>query len=325
MRSDNHNLRVGIVGVGHMGRHHIRIAADTPGVSMVGLYEPDTSRAEEYCTKYACQAFRSLEELLEISDAVVVAAPTSLHEGLGRVCLEHGVHLFMEKPLAHNSQGAENLVNLARGKGKVLMVGHVERYNPAIGRLMELLREHPEEVVSIDTRRFAPLDGPRCLDVNVLYDLLIHDVDLVLEIANSAVKGVSATGRSVFSAGVDSANATISFEGRCCATMAVNRCCARKVRSIAVTTGTRYLVADTLTGCLQVHRASEAPKVEEGSYSMGAIGCEDIPLPTEEPLRRELSDFFDSIASNRSPVVDGERGLLALRTVEQIEASMVLI
>ncbi len=322
MSTNSNTHRVGVVGVGHMGRHHLRIVADSPEVALAGLYEPDSSRASEYSERYKCRAFGSMKDLLDASDAVVVAAPTSLHLTIGETCLAAGVHLLMEKPLAEHSRGAERLVQMARETGKVLMVGHVERYNPAIGALMELLQEHPEEIISIDTRRFAPLDGPRCLDVNVLYDLLIHDVDLVLEIANASVKGVSAIGRSVFSSDVDVAQARIDFEGRCSAALAVNRCCAHKVRSIAVTTPSRYLVADTLGRSLTVYRASEIPMVAQGRYFMGEIRSEHVPLKAEEPLRREFADFFRAIMSGTQPVVHGERGLLALKTVEAIETSM---
>ncbi len=315
-------VQLRIVGVGHMGKHHLRIVADSPEVALSGLYEPDSARASEYSGKYRCRAFGSMGDLLCASDAVVVAAPTSLHRAIGETCLAAGVHMLMEKPLAEDGQGAERLVQMAGEAGKVLMVGHVERYNPAIGALMELLREHREEVIAVDTRRFAPLDGPRCLDVNVLYDLLIHDVDLVLEIANSPVTGVSATGRSVFSSDVDAAHVRIRFEGRCSATLAVNRCCAHKMRSLTVTTPTRYLVADTLEGSLTVYRASEIPVVAEGRHFMGEIRSERVPLKSEEPLRREFADFFNAIMSGSQPVVDGERGLLALKTIEAIEASM---
>ncbi|MEW6352637.1 MAG: Gfo/Idh/MocA family oxidoreductase [Thermodesulfobacteriota bacterium] len=322
MNQDNHALRVGVIGVGHMGRHHLRIVAESPDVALSGLYEPDLARSSEYSERYRCRAFNSMRDLLDASDAVVVAAPTSLHRTIGETCLAAGVHLLMEKPLAEHSPGAERLVDMAKEAGKVLMVGHVERYNPAIAALIELLREDPEAVVSIDTRRFAPLDGPRCLDVNVLYDLLIHDVDLVLEIADSRVREVRATGRSVFSSDVDAAYVQIEFEGRCSATLAVNRCCAHKMRSIAVTTPTRYLTADTLGGTLTVCRAADIPVVGEGLCSMGEIRSEHVPLTPQEPLRREFADFFGAISTGTQPVVHGERGLLALKTIEAIEAAM---
>ena len=139
MKAVKKNLRVGVVGVGTMGQHHVRIISQTSDVVLAGFYDPDPLRAQEICDRHGCECFATLEELLDRSDAVTVAAPTSMHFEIGEKCLNRGIHVLMEKPLAHELEAAARLVDLSHETGLVLMVGHVERYNPAVGKLMELV------------------------------------------------------------------------------------------------------------------------------------------------------------------------------------------
>ena len=212
MRAYGKNLRVGVVGVGTMGNHHLRLIDQSPAVTLAGFYDPDSARADEMCRVHDCACFNTLDELMDRADAITVAAPTSLHAEIGERCLKRGLHLLMEKPLAHNLQGAARLVELARQTDLVLMVGHVERYNPAVTKLIELVQRTPEDIISIDARRLAPFDGSRCMDVDVLHDLLIHDIDLALEIAGSSIKTITAIGRPVFSNQLDVAHVRIEFQ-----------------------------------------------------------------------------------------------------------------
>jgi predicted dehydrogenase len=322
MKKLQDNLRAGVIGVGSMGRHHVRIVSQTPGVTFVGFHEPDLERAKEYCSIYGCTAFETVDELLDHVDAVSIAAPTSLHHEIGKVCMARGVHVLVEKPLAHNLDAARQLVEAAAEGDVTLMVGHVERYNPAVQQLMEMLAQEREEIVSIDTRRLAPFDGTRCLDVDVLYDLLIHDVDLALEIAGSPVRRVSASGRSVFSQQIDVVHATLEFENKACAALCAGKCSAKKVRNITVSTPRRYLEVDTLCNSLTVHTAEEVPIPDQTICLMGNIRCEDAPVPHYEPLRAELDDFFRSVRHASRPVVDGERALRGMEILELIKRSV---
>ena len=322
MKAVQKKLRVGVVGVGTMGQHHIRIVSHTSDVSLAGFYDPDPLRSREICDRHGCECFATLDELLDESDAVTVAAPTSMHFEIGEKCLNRGIHVLMEKPLAHELDAAARLVDLSQKTGLVLMVGHVERYNPAVGKLMDLLRQEPEEIISIDARRLAPFDGSRCIDVDVLYDLLIHDIDLALEIADSSVLSVSAVGRPVFSQKTDVANTRIEFQGQITAVFLTAKCSPQKLRTITVTTPRRSLVADTLARTLTVYTAEELPATENGPCIMGNINKEDVPVPDEEPLRRELEDFFRAIREGRRPLVDGERGLRALEALALVEQSI---
>lgn len=322
MKAVQKNLRVGVVGVGTMGQHHVRIISQTSDVSLAGFYDPDPVRAQEICERHGCECLASLDALLDESDAVTVAAPTSMHFEIGEKCLNRGIHVLMEKPLAHELEAAARLVDLSQKTGLVLMVGHVERYNPAVGKLMELLRGEPEEIISVEARRLAPFDGSRCIDVDVLYDLLIHDIDLALEIADSSVHSVSAVGRPVFSQKTDVAHTRIEFTSHTTAVFSTAKCSPQKVRTITVTTPRRSLVADTLSRTLTVYKAEELPTTGNNVCIMGNIQKEEIPVLDEEPLRRELDDFFRAIRGGRRPLVDGERGLRSLEALALVEQSI---
>ena len=316
------NIRVGVVGVGAMGRHHVRIASTTSGISLTGLYDPDFSRASEICGLHGCISFANLDELLDGCDAVCIASPTVTHLDIGKKCFERGLHVLMEKPLAHTLPAARELVDLASGTGKVLMVGHVERYNPAVIRLMELLKENGEEIISIDCRRLAPFDGTRCMDADVLYDLMIHDVDLALEIADAPVISVTASGRPVFSEKTDVAYSRIQFRNGATAVFWIGKCSPKKVRTVTVTTPGRFMVADTLDKSLMIHTAQTLPAMTDGVCMMGEIRAEQMAVPDEEPLRKELEDFFDAIRNETSPIVHGQRALAAMETLDLVAKSI---
>jgi predicted dehydrogenase len=322
MEDKHQRLNVGVVGVGHMGRHHVRIVSQSPSVMLAGLYDTDPDTAFRFCSQYGCEAFQTLDMLLDRCDAVIVAAPTSLHRAIGEQCLDRRKHVMMEKPLADSIENGTALVELADRAGVKLMVGHVERYNPAIKTMLEMLKDRDEEIISIDARRLAPFDGSRCLDVDVLYDLLIHDIDLALEIASSDIVRVSAMGRPVFSRETDVAHARIEFSNGACAVFWVGKCSLRKVRTVTVTTRSRYLCADTLENTLTVHTAEELPALESGVCFMGAVRSEEVAVPRDEPLRVELDDFFGAIREDRAPVVDGRRALAGMRALDLVARSI---
>lgn len=294
------------------------------GVSLSGFYDPDTERSQAICRKHACGCFGSLDELLDRADAVTVAAPTSTHLEIGEQCLKRGIHVLMEKPLAADLEGARRLVELAAEARLVLMVGHVERYNPAVGRLMELLGQESEPILSIDARRLSPFDGSRCIDVDVLHDLLIHDIDLALEIARSPVETVSAVGRQVFSHQTDVAHTRITFTGGTTAVFWTGKCSPRKVRTMVITTPRRYLEVDTLTRTLMVCRADQLPELGNGACFMAGIRDEAVPVPDDEPLRCEMEDFVHAVKDGRKPLVHAERALEAMKVLDLVGRSIAL-
>jgi predicted dehydrogenase len=322
MRAIRPNLAVGVIGAGSMGRHHVRIMSRMPAVRMVGFFDPDPQRSQALCADHGCTAFTELEPLLDRVEAVSIAAPTSMHLEIGRLCLERGIHVLMEKPLAHNVSGGETLVAQAAQAGLVLMVGHVERYNPAVRKLMGMLHETREPIVSIDARRLSPFDGTRCLDVDVLHDLLIHDVDLVLEIAGAPVSCVSAVGRPVFSTQTDVAHTRMDFANGATAVFWTAKCSPKKVRTLTVTTSGQYLEVDTLARSLTVHTAEQLPEMTGGVCLMGSIRSEFVPIPDEEPLWVEIEDFLAAVSNGEKPVVDGKRALEAMKALELVGRSI---
>lgn len=322
MKTTNNNLRVGVIGVGTMGQHHVRILSQSSDVTLAGFYDSDPGRSDEICERHGCRCFGSVEETLDNVDALTVAAPTTLHSRIGEQCLKRGIHVLMEKPLTHSVESAARLLELSRESGAILMVGHVERYNPAVGSMFDLLRSVPEEIISIDARRLMPFDGTRCMDVDVLYDLLIHDIDLALEIAGSDIAHVSAWGRPVFSQQNDVAHTRIEFVNKAAAVFWTAKCSPRKVRTITVTTPTRYLVADTLTKSLTVYTAEQLPAGDLEVCLMGEISREEIAVPDEEPLVREIDDFIHAIRNQRQPLVDGERALNAMKALDLVARSI---
>lgn len=315
-------LRVGVIGVGTMGKHHARICAGSPDVILAGIFDTDEERAREVSQQYDCASFSSVDELVDQVDAVTIASPTSTHSALGAHCLERGLHVLVEKPLAHTVQDAELLVNLAREQGATLMVGHIERYNPATAVLMNILQQEHEAPLTLTAHRLAPFDGSRCMDVDVLLDLLIHDVDLALHIARAPVKTVSAVGRQVFSDRIDEAHTRIEFSNGTIATCWTARCSPRKVRTLAVTTKARYLEADLLNRTLLMCKANRLPSQEDGTCLMGEFFQEEVAIPYEEPLRRELNEFFQAVRERFTPSVDGESALAAMRVVALVAESI---
>jgi virulence factor len=315
-------IAVGVIGVGSMGQHHARVFSQLPGADFVGVYDVDPERARDVCRRFGGTVFGRLEEFLNEIQAVTVAAPTTLHWEIGRQCIERGIHVLMEKPLAHNLELSERLVDLARDRGTTLMVGHIERYNPAVAALLDMLVSEPEPILSIDARRLSPFDGSRCLDVDVLHDLLIHDVDLALEVADSEIVDVSAVGKSVYSSQADMSHVRAIFASGTVASFTTAKCCPRKMRSFCVSTPSRFFEADTLTRTLTVFKARELPDLASGACYMGDVRCEVVRQPDVEPLQRELEDFVRAIQEGNPPIVDGRRGLRALTALHLIANSL---
>ena len=318
MKTDLKKTRVGVIGVGVMGQHHVRILNQMSDVDFVGFHDLDEIRVMEICDRYSCKAFSTLDELIDEVEALTIAAPTFLHYDIAIKCLEKSRALLVEKPLAANADDAERIVERARKNGVALMVGHIERYNPAVAKLMELVKSGQETVITIDAHRLNPFDGSRCLDVDVLYDLLIHDIDLALEIADSEIKSVSASGRSVFSQLNDIAYTRIEFMSGATAILVTSKASPKKTRTISVTTKTSYLEADTIDRTLVQHRAENLMVDRLGTCVMRDFHSEEIEIENKEPLRLEIEEFVHCVRSGKKPIVDGERALKAMKAIELV-------
>jgi predicted dehydrogenase len=314
-------LRVGVVGVGHLGRFHTRVYSELGACELVGVHDSDAARAAEIAGEYGTTAIADLGELLEGVDAVSIATPTVSHHEVATRCLEAGAHVFIEKPIAKTVDEARGIVDLARERDLVVQVGHIERFNPAVRAAMAVL-DAPK---FIEVHRLGVF-VPRGTDVAVVLDLMIHDIDLTLGIVGSDVTSIQAVGIPVLSPSIDIANARLSFADGCVANITASRVSREKVRKIRFFQPDAYVTVDTLKPRAQVFRRKE---VSEGKLRQilsgeieGGLGdvvdYEDLSLDSHDSLELELGAFVDAASGRSAPLVSGEDGLRALEVAMEI-------
>jgi predicted dehydrogenase len=294
-------LRLAVIGVGHLGRHHARVAAGLPGVQLAGVHDHHEGRAEQVAREHALRVLGGPEEAAEAADAVVIATPTSTHAELTAFFLERGRDVLVEKPLAPTAAEADDLVSLARRRGRVLAVGHVERHNPAVGAA---LRTVPDPRF-IDAHRLGVFT-PRGLDVDVVLDLMIHDLQLVAAWVGRPAREVRAAGAPVLTPRVDIAQARIEFEGGCVANLTASRVSPKRMRRLRVFGGDAYCSVDMDARTVEasrLRRDGAAPRIEPLAIS----------VPEGDPLGLELEDFAAAVRERREPLVNGEAARDALR------------
>ncbi len=286
-----------MIGAGHMGRLHTQKLRALADVQLVGVADPDEARAREVAGQQGCQAFSSFEDLFGEIDAAIVAAPTDHHYEIARACLERGLHVLVEKPLAQTLREADELIALSKEKGKVLQSGHVERYNRAFRALVERM----DRPLYIEAERLSAFKK-RGAEVDVVLDLMIHDIDLALALARSRLTDVSACGFRVLTGDIDIANARLEFANGCVANLSASRVSQAPVRKLRVFQPDLYVSADLQGGKLRYVR-QEAGAVEE-TEELHAGG---------DALAEQARAFVEA-ASDRAPVsVSGESGRLALQ------------
>ncbi|PYO62887.1 MAG: hypothetical protein DMD28_04085 [Gemmatimonadetes bacterium] len=313
-------VRVGVVGTGALGYHHVRLLRRLPGAELVGIYDINPARAAQVAGELETVAYPSLDALLDRVAAVTVAVPTPAHTSVGLAVLERGRGLLMEKPLADSVAGAEQLVQRAAAAQAVLQVGHVERFNRAVRAAAPYL----EEPRFLQTERLAPFQ-PRGTDVAVILDLMIHDLDLVLELVRSDVTDVRATGVAILTPHVDIANARVEFSNGAVANVTASRVSRERTRKLRIFQHTGYFSLDLAQGRGDFYR------LKPGWQSLGATTLEAIvehvPLQASEaePLRLELESFVRAVRGEGEVVVSGAAGAqalaLAFRVADAVQAS----
>ncbi|MCY4613823.1 MAG: Gfo/Idh/MocA family oxidoreductase [Nitrospira sp.] len=300
-------IRTGVIGVGHLGQHHARIYSELPQTRLVGVADLDQARRTEIGNRFGAAHFGDYRSLLGQVDAVSVAVPTLQHRDVVLDCLEAGVHVLVEKPIAATPEEGRQMVHRAKQNGLVLHVGHVERFNP-VGALVRDRISNPR---FIEFHRLAPFQ-PRGTDVNVVLDLMIHDVDLILSFGLGRVKSVEAVGTAVLSPQVDFAHARVEFDEGCVVNLTASRMSTGRLRKMRLFQEHLYLSVDFLSRQGIVYRQTD-PATAESSVQEESIQAGD-----EEPLKRELQAFVQGIQTSVPAGVSGEEGLAALELVHAI-------
>lgn len=304
-------LRAGVVGVGSLGQHHARNYAAIDGVRLVGVVDADPERAEQIAARHGARVFPDAESLEREVDLVSVASPTTTHEEVTSVFLASGVATLVEKPIASTLEESERLVALAAKHAVPLMVGHIERFNPAVSALLREARD-PRFV---EIHRLAPF-VPRALDVDVILDLMIHDLDLCRVLyGRRPVTFFDASGTPALSSKIDIASVRLRFEGGAAANLTASRISREKLRRVRLFEKGRYMACDTIAN------AAEAYVLDE-SQEPPAIRSETLEIVPVEPLRAELEAFRDAVVSGGPVPVTAEDGAAALRLALEIRDSI---
>jgi predicted dehydrogenase len=303
-------VRLAVVGVGHLGRQHARVAAGLPDARVVGVHDIDRARAEEVARELGLSVLPDLEAVAREAEAVVVATPTASHAAVASFLLERGRDVLIEKPMTATVAEADRLLSIARGGGRVIQVGHVERYNPAVEAAFGLLAQ--PRFVEVD--RLGAFTG-RSTDVDVVRDLMIHDLQMVLELVGRPPKEIRAAGLAVLTDRLDIANARIEFEGGCIASLTASRVSLEKTRKFRVFAPSLYVSIDMLTRSATAFRLSTERGVPE-------VVPVVLPVEQEEPLRRELEDFARCVRERARPRVPGEAGRDALALADRVREAI---
>ena len=301
------NTRMAVVGVGHLGRHHARILATLAGVELVAVADINQARAAEVASASGTSPLTDYRDLLGKVDAVTLAVPTELHREVAQPFLAAGVHVLVEKPMARSLAEADDMIGTAAKTGAILAVGQTERFNPAVVAARPILGD-PR---FIEVHRLGTFPE-RSLDIDVIFDLMIHDVDIVLSLVKSEVEAIEAVGVPVLTGRVDIANARLKFSNGCIANLTASRISRDRVRKIRFFQPMAYVSIDYAAQRLEIFR------LIKGNGSVPAIEGGEVPIENEEPLKRELADFVEAISTRRPPLVTGEDGRRALALAQQI-------
>ncbi len=311
-------VKVGVIGIGNMGWHHARVLSLLKDAELVGVADPDQERGSLATEQFGCQWFNDYHNLLKEVEAVCIAVPTLLHHQVGLACLQSGLHVLIEKPIAASQDEASALISAANKAGRLLQVGHIERFNPAFRELIKVVAN--EEVVVLEARRHSP-HAERANDVSVVLDLMIHDIDLVLELANAPVVRLAAAGGRSSAGPIDYVNATLGFSNGVVASLTASKMSHRKIRSLSAHCRGSLVETDFLNHNLHIHRrAHEWYSADHGELLYRNDGfIEEVSTTSIEPLYAELEHFLQCVRGREKPAVDGQQASRALRLADLIE------
>lgn len=312
----NNLPKIAVVGVGHLGQHHVKHLSNNNKILFTGIYDVDSGRANKIAVKYNCNLYDSLDGLLKETDAVSIVTPTHTHAKVAEKCIDAGKHVFIEKPITKTVVEADHLLQLANKSKVLIQVGHIERLNPALMPLKDF-ELNPKY---IEVQRLAPYTV-RGTDVPVVLDLMIHDIDIILSLVNSPVKNIRASGVSILSDSVDIANARLRFENGTVASITSSRIARDKVRKIKVFQKEMYVTIDFLLGLTEIYRVLDADQDDPAALKTASLEAygkhkkivyEKPDINPLDALEMELSNFISSIKGEQTPIVDGQAGREAL-------------
>jgi len=320
-------VKAGVIGVGHLGQHHVKHFATLPTADLIGVYDINHNQAQAIAQRFNTNAYNNIEELLAACSAVTIVTPTDQHAAVAEICISAGKHVFIEKPITKTIAEADLLLKLAKQNNTIIQVGHIERLNPAL----LALKNYPLKPKFIEVQRLAPYTE-RGTDVPVVLDLMIHDIDIILSLVNSSVKSIRANGLSIMTKSVDIANARLRFENDSVANLTSSRIAQNKVRKLKLFQRDMYVTIDFLLGLTEVYRAIDAdandplalvtaPLEQNGQHRK--IAYEKPTVKKIDALRLELANFIDSIQGKATPIVDGAAGRDALEVAINIQENII--
>ncbi len=310
-------LKIGVAGTGQMGRYHINLLPTIPGIEFCSICDINEDMIKTLTKKYDVRGFIDYKKFLSSVDAVIISVPTYLHYRFANEALEAGKHVLLEKPMTKTVYFAEKLIGLAARKNLVLQVGHVERFNPAVQELQNIVKKP----YLIQVQRLGPRS--RIKDVGVVLDIMIHDIDIVLSIAQSKVVGISAYGHKIYSGFEDVANATIYFANGIIANITASRVSANKIRTLAISQEGSYILLDYMTQEITVIRQPLEEYIvlkEEIKYKQESLVEHVFVHKENNPLKLEQIHFIECIDNGRKPIRNSEADISALKIAKEIMA-----
>ena len=320
----SNTVRVAVIGAGMMGKNHIKTYKTMQGIELVGVYDNFPEAAKAAAETFGIKAFSSLEEVAANVDAVSVVTTSVTHADVGEFFMNHGIHCMMEKPLATTEEGCMRLINAAKNNNVVLMVGHIERFNPAVEQMSKLLSD-TSKIRSITAQRMSAASG-RITDVDVAMDLMIHDVEVIQSLVKFNVQTASVKTKES-PLGKDYITALLEFANGATANITASRITQSRVRTLTVTTDTNYIDMDFINQSINVHSQGRMPFVNQEEIpewmNYGLKGSvEQLFIPTNQPLLAELNHFIKCVNGETTPRVTGEQALEALRVIWEVEEKL---
>ena len=320
-------IKVAVIGAGVMGKNHLKTYKSLQGVELIGVYDIFPEAAKAAAEMFGIKAFSSMEEVAANVDAVSVVTTSVTHADVGEFFLNHGIHCLIEKPLATTEEGCRRLIKKKKNNNVTLLVGHIERFNPAVEQMGKILSD-TSKIRSLTAQRMSAASG-RITDVDVAMDLMIHDVEVIQSLVKSPVTNIQACSVKTPDKpeGKDYITAILEFESGATANLTASRITQARVRTLTVTTDTNYIDMDFINQSINVHSQGRMPYVNQESIpdwmNYGLKGSvEQLFIPTNQPLSAELNHFMDCVRGNAMPRISGENALNALRVIWEIQRKL---